>query len=248
MHGSGHAMSLGRFHEDTRLRFEEIMRYGKRQRTPTAPAPSSSSAAPTRSAESAEAAARSSRGVESAWWVRQPERYEYELAQLDAAGIDYSMDEVARDEGILRLDLSIPGEEGESLKLQVTFPDLYPYFRFEVRAPEIDLPHHQNPFSKNLCLLGRSTRHWNTSDTLAKFIRERVPLVLTAGKVLGYRRCRSTGRTPRRAIQRLLSVSGWFDDYGRLILADFRTLYGRNALGGGESLTAERFKIPGHSA
>lgn len=165
------------------------MRYGKRkrkrQRPPTTPTPSSSSSAPTGSTESAEASARSTCGIESAWWVRQPERFEYELAQLDAAGIDYSIDEVARAEGILRLDLGIRDDAGEPLKLQATFPDLYPYFRFEIRAPEIDLPHHQNPFSKNLCLLGRSTRNWNTNDTLAKFIRERVPLVLTAGKSSG---------------------------------------------------------------
>ena len=134
------------------------MRYGKRQRASTTPTPSSSSAAPTGSTESAEATSRSTGGIESAWWVHQPGRYEYELAQLDAAGIDYSIDEVARAEGILRLDLNIPSEEGQPLKLQATFPDLYPYFRFEIRAPEIDLPHHQNPFSKNLCLLGRSTR------------------------------------------------------------------------------------------
>ena len=161
------------------------MRYGKRQRASTTPTPSSSSPTPTGSTESAEAAARSTRGIGWAWWARQPERYEYELAQLDAAGINYSIDDVARTDGILRLDLSIPSEEGEPLRLQATFPDLYPYFRFEIRAPELDLPHHQNPFSKNLCLLGRSTRHWNTSDTLAKFIRERVPLVLTAGKSSG---------------------------------------------------------------
>lgn len=161
------------------------MRYGKRQRASAASTPSSSSTAPTRSTESAEATARSSRGIESAWWVRQPERYEYELAELDAARIEYSIDEGARAEGILRLDLNIPNEEGEPLKLQATFPDLYPYFRFEIRAPEIDLPHHQNPFSKNLCLLGRSTRHWNTGDTLAKFICDRVPLVLMAGKSSG---------------------------------------------------------------
>lgn len=161
------------------------MRYGKRQRASTTPTPSSSSSAPTGSAESAEAAARSTRGIGSAWWARQPERYEYELAQLDAAGINYSIDDVARTEGILRLDLSIPSEEGEPLRLQATFPDLYPYFRFEIRAPELDLPHHQNPFSKNLCLLGRSTGNWNTDDTLAMFIRERVPLVLMAGKSSG---------------------------------------------------------------
>src|SRR6185295_19945052 len=103
MHGSGHAMSLERFHDDTRFRFEEIMRYGKRQRASTTPTPSSSSPTPTGSTESAEAAARSTRGIGWAWWARQPERYEYELAQLDAAGINYSIDDVARTEGILRL-------------------------------------------------------------------------------------------------------------------------------------------------
>ena len=40
------------------------------------------------------------------------------MAELDAARIEYSIDEGARAEGILRLDLNIPNEEGEPLKLQ----------------------------------------------------------------------------------------------------------------------------------
>ncbi len=67
-------------------------------------------------------------------------------------------------------------------ELRVVFPDLYPYFRFEIYAPNLNLPHHQNLFSKNLCLIGRSTEFWDTKDFLANFITERLPLVLKSGQ------------------------------------------------------------------
>lgn len=88
-------------------------------------------------------------------------------------------------EGILLINLRVTTEEGEEVNLEGRFPDLYPYFRFEIRAPNIDLPHHQHPFGKGLCLLGRTTRNWNTTDTLADFIRERLPLVLNTGRSSG---------------------------------------------------------------
>ena len=44
--------------------------------------------------------------------------------------------------------------EGAIVPLEVTFPDLYPYFRFEIVAPTLSLDHHQNPFGKNLSVAG----------------------------------------------------------------------------------------------
>lgn len=115
------------------------------------------------------------------WWERWPGRLEYELAALDALGIPYERDEDALRRGAIKLKVQ-PTVEGVVLDLVAIFPDLYPYFRFEVYAPDLTLPHHQNPFEKNLCLLGRGTHNWRTQDTLAEFIQTRLPTVLQAGE------------------------------------------------------------------
>jgi len=67
---------------------------------------------------------------------------------------------------------------GEELSLVATYPDLFPYVRFDVRAPDLDLHRHQHPFTKGLCLIGRATENWEVDDTLAVFLTERLPLVL----------------------------------------------------------------------
>src|SRR5437867_161559 len=48
--------------------------------------------------------------------------------------------------------------------------------------PELQLAHHQHPFSKNRCFIGRATENWEVDDTLAQFITRRLALVLKAGR------------------------------------------------------------------
>ncbi len=115
------------------------------------------------------------------WWVRFPERYHYELEELDRAGIQWARDEGAFKKGFLRLELTF-NHDGTLVPLVVTFPDLYPYFRFEVTAPTLDLPHHQNPFEKNLCLMGRATHHWDTFNTVASVLQQQLSLTITIGQ------------------------------------------------------------------
>lgn len=115
------------------------------------------------------------------WWETCPGRLEYELNALEGAGIEYRKDDEAFAKGIMCLNLSMDGVG----KLRVVFPDLYPYFRFEIYAPDLQLPHHQNPFHKNLCMIGRRTENWRTNDTLASFLLQRLPQVLEAGTSTG---------------------------------------------------------------
>lgn len=117
----------------------------------------------------------------SLWWQKWPGRLVYELQALDAAGIPWSRDEESERNGVFRLLLT-PTVNGRELALVATYPDLFPYFRVEVAASTLDLPHHQNPFGKNLCLLGRRTHFWDTDNTVARLIEERLPLVLRAGQ------------------------------------------------------------------
>lgn len=143
--------------------------------------PAGAAGSPARPAESAEAAEASRGRLTAPWWERTPGRLEYELEALRQAGIQFEQDEEARARGIIRLNL-LAAVEGERFPLVVTFPDLYPYFRFEVDAPTLDLDHHQNPFGKNLCLLGRETFYWDTTDTVAGLLGEQLPTVLKTGR------------------------------------------------------------------
>lgn len=107
------------------------------------------------------------------WFVTSSERLQCELEALTQAGIRHECDNERWNQGKLRLHLKVNG-----LRLIVDFPDLYPYFRFEVRAPSLSLARHQHPFGKNLCLLGRATTNWHSTDTLASFLQERLPSVI----------------------------------------------------------------------
>jgi len=114
------------------------------------------------------------------WWERFPTVWEAEQASLD--GLKWSRDEPAVAAGIMRLNLLEVDIGGEAINLVVTYPDLYPYFRFEVDAPGLSLPYHQNPFLKNLCLIGRATRNWYAGETIGDMIRDQLPRVLEAAR------------------------------------------------------------------
>ncbi len=88
------------------------------------------------------------------WWMRNPERLEFELQALRDAGIPFAPMKDSIDQGIYQLRLT-PTLNGQTVELIAVFPDLYPYFRFELIGPGLDLPHHQHPFGKALCMVGR---------------------------------------------------------------------------------------------
>lgn len=111
------------------------------------------------------------------WVQRFPGRLEYELAEFERRGLTFALDEAELASGCVVLDGSI-GADSDRVALRVVFPDAYPYFRPEVYARDLELPRHQNPYEKNLCLLETPTRAWNTSDTAAWLVAERVPHLL----------------------------------------------------------------------
>jgi len=115
------------------------------------------------------------------WWEKWPERLEFELRCLVEAGIAFRFDEQARAAGIVKLLLH-HRVNGEDLDLTAIFPDLYPYFRFEVQAPSLTLKRHQHPAGGTLCLIGRATANWSSSNTLAGAITGQLPSVLKAAR------------------------------------------------------------------
>lgn len=115
------------------------------------------------------------------WWKRFPGVHEEEVAALDELGIAYERDDDAWADGVLQFRLH-PEVDGREIELVATYPDLYPYFRFQVRAPsERQLVRHREPFGGVLCLVGRGGENWEVDDRLAWFIQHQLPKVLRLG-------------------------------------------------------------------
>jgi hypothetical protein len=100
---------------------------------------------------------------------------------LAAAGATWEIDEEARGSGLLRINRLAWRFGEERLELVAEYPDLYPYFRPEVRAPSLLLPRHQSP-AGNLCLVNRDTRNWDVDDTLATYLSKRLELTIRAAR------------------------------------------------------------------
>ena len=114
------------------------------------------------------------------WWDAVPGRREHELRALTEARIPFEIDAEAEARGVLRL-AARPSVDGREIPVTVTFPDHYPYFRFEIESSAVSLGHHQNPFTRVLCLIGRQTDQWHVTDTVSAFLTSRLPQTLAAG-------------------------------------------------------------------
>lgn len=118
----------------------------------------------------------------ASWWERFPGRLEAELEAFRERGLEFELDEAMfRGSGRVLLRGTIEFE-GEQVRLEVLYPDLFPYLRPEVYAPELKLERHQNPRDHNLCLLDRASRFWQPSNTGAWLVSERVPELLSLFK------------------------------------------------------------------
>lgn len=100
------------------------------------------------------------------------------------AGIRFSIDEPRRQSGVLAMRLTVPDSitKAGDLELEARFPDFYPHFRPQVFAPSLRLPHHQDPFGGNVCLIARGSRLWSEADTLGWLLRVQLPLTLAAAQ------------------------------------------------------------------
>lgn len=112
------------------------------------------------------------------WWERFPGRLDREIASLDSHGITHKRDELAWRQGQLVLELTVTLPGREAIRLLAHYPHFFPNTRFEVVAPSLDLRRHQNPFAKNLCLLGRASTNWSVDDTLGDVLMAQLPKLM----------------------------------------------------------------------
>lgn len=112
------------------------------------------------------------------WVERFPGRLEYELADFAKRKLKFELDEEQlAEQGRVVLTGSVP-YNGEGIRIEVRYPDLFPYLRPAVIAPNLSRDRHQNPYGKELCLLEPSTRAWDTDTTAAWLVEKRVPYLL----------------------------------------------------------------------
>lgn len=113
------------------------------------------------------------------WVERFPGRLERELEEFRERGLAFAIDSRELEEQgrvVLTGELDL---DGDTMEVEVVYPDVFPFLRPEVYAQELNLDRHQNPYLGNLCLLDRSTAAWNPSDTAAWLVAERLPLLLS---------------------------------------------------------------------
>lgn len=116
-----------------------------------------------------------------AWFDKCPERLEDELRALNDANFEYEIDEDKRAAGQLVLTVKVP-IVGTVHSMRVLFPAQYPFFAFQIDAQTLSLSRHQNPYSKALCFVGDIQTEWKTTDTVAMYLSERLPLVLKSNE------------------------------------------------------------------
>jgi molybdopterin/thiamine biosynthesis adenylyltransferase len=118
------------------------------------------------------------------WFEQYPERLEHELQALRDAGFTAEVDQAASGAGVLVLAVRCRIKDSDHV-MRVEFPSAYPYFPFQVFAPSLSLARHQDPYSKALCFVARIDSEWSTDDTVAKYLGERLPIILRANEIEG---------------------------------------------------------------
>ena len=127
------------------------------------------------------------------WWETHDGRLAREEEARRADGIEVERDAEAFVRGVVRLRLRLPEGRWMTTELVAVYPDTFPYTRPEIFAPALDLPHHQNPHMKNLCLMPRSSEYWLPTWTTARLLREQLPRLSEA--------LRATDKTELKALE-----------------------------------------------
>ncbi|MDE5457247.1 hypothetical protein GWE18_31390 [Bradyrhizobium sp. CSA112] len=118
-------------------------------------------------------------GADRDWWTLWPGLFGKELAAFSHLGIVPRT--VHKQNGVLILEADWP-VDGQSapMLLLIGYSPLHPLFRPAVAAPNERFERHQNPLSRDLCLLTQESGQWDSNQLVADFIQERLHHLLSA--------------------------------------------------------------------
>lgn len=111
------------------------------------------------------------------WWIEIAGRLDFEVEALREVCSEvaiYKQDEESGQLGIR----TVFEFNGSQYPLRAEFPARYPFTRPMVYAEESLFKWHQNPYGKNLCLLGRTAENWLPTYTLAQHLSEQMPKLI----------------------------------------------------------------------
>lgn len=113
------------------------------------------------------------------WWEEWPERLKFEIAELEALGFAYSLNDY-ESAGQLEVQIKYALDRKEYV-LVARFPSEYPYFPVHLWSEDLRLGRHQDPLDGHLCTLHDAGNTWSANeDTLASLIRDQLPRVIGA--------------------------------------------------------------------
>jgi hypothetical protein len=109
------------------------------------------------------------------WDRRFPGRFRWEMDAFAEAKVALSIDKDTLADGRLELSFEWPLDD-KLIPLRVVYPDGYPFLRPQifVTDPAFLPKRHYSPVDGNLCLIGRDTRQWASSWTVAELLRKQL--------------------------------------------------------------------------
>jgi molybdopterin/thiamine biosynthesis adenylyltransferase len=111
------------------------------------------------------------------WWIEIAGRLDFEVEALRDICSEVAIYKQDEDSGQLGIK-AVFEFNGAQYPLRAEFPALYPFTRPMVYAEESLFRWHQNPYGKNLCLLGRTAENWSPMYTLARHLSEQMPKLI----------------------------------------------------------------------
>jgi hypothetical protein len=117
--------------------------------------------------------------VVAPWWAAIAGRLEFELEALRSVCSDVVVYKQDEESGQLGIKLVFEWDE-KIYPLRAEFPASYPFTRPMVYAEENSFKWHQNPYGKNLCMLGRTAENWLPTHTLAQHLTEQMPKLIAS--------------------------------------------------------------------
>lgn len=120
-------------------------------------------------------------GADQDWWTLWPGLFRKELAAFSR--LEIALRIVHKQNGVLIVEADWPVQgQTEPMFLRIGYSPLHPFFRPAVAAPNATFERHQNPLSRELCLLTQEAGQWDSNQLVADFIHERLEHLLRALK------------------------------------------------------------------
>lgn len=111
------------------------------------------------------------------WWALWPGLFRRECEAFSLLGVVPRT--IHKRNGVLILEADWPVEgQPEPMLLRIGYSPLHPFFRPAVAAPNATLERHQNPLSRELCLLTQEAGQWDSNQLVAEFVQERLDHLL----------------------------------------------------------------------